>query len=522
MDIPGLEELKRADPGAAQRLEVWANRLSARLDAAEWAAAHLPALCAAAGRSAVLNVLVDAAREETGAADVCAVWWSGDLRSPSFRLVAGSAGAIPAPDAISRTIVAQASTAGRAVWTEEARTDARFALAQSVVLSVGGAVGCVPLPPDGALYLARPEGGRFRSRSKLRLDALAQFVTAVLGPEDSPPQGAASQPGVPGLIGASRPMRELFAAIRAFAPMPWPALILGQTGTGKEAVARALHELSHRSNSPLVAVNCASVPDELAESTFFGHERGAFTGADRSRDGLLHRTADGTLFLDEVGELSARVQAKLLRVLQEGCYQRVGGEHDLRFRGRIVAATHRSLDKPSPGLTFRNDLFHRLSACVLRVPALNDRREDVPALAAFLLERACAQVPGTAPLALHADVVRRLQQRDWPGNVRELENVLRTGVARAIAWGDETILREHLDWDDGEDRGSDHPTAEGPGAAERTDDLQGLLPATSAFQRRFVREAVEAAGGNKAKAAKRLGVSPQWLHRLLAKWGGEA
>lgn len=300
-----------------------------------------------------------------------------------------------------------------------------------------------------------------------------------------------------GMIGESAPMLRLRAQIEAFAAMPWPALVLGETGSGKEAVARALHAASPRGSAAFVAINCASVPDELAESTFFGHERGAFTGAERRRPGLLERVGTGTLFLDEIGELSPRIQAKLLRVFQEGVYTRVGGDEELPFAGRIVAATHRELREEG---TFRADLYHRLATFVLRVPALRERREDIPDLARFLLARACSQIPGGARVTLSPDALRVLIDQPWPGNVRELENTLRAGLAFAVALGRDLIGVEQLG-------------VEAPPPAD-----VGLLDATEAFQRGMVERVVAANAGNKTRAARELGVSRQWLHGLLDRW----
>jgi DNA-binding NtrC family response regulator len=254
---------------------------------------------------------------------------------------------------------------------------------------------------------------------------------------------------------------------------------------------------------PFVAVNCGAIPDELAESVLFGHERGAFTGADRRREGLVERTGRGTLFLDEVGEAPARRQVKLLRLLQEGVFERLGGTEELPFRGRVVAATWRPLTAPDS--SFRNDLFHRLAAGVLRVPPLRERREDIPALAEHLLARALAELPDSPPLTIGQPAIAELGAREWPGNVRELDNALKAAIARALAWGGDAIGPQRLD------EGGSAPAAEAEASAT------GLLAATEAFQRSHVRRALEEADGNRSVAADRLGVTRQWLHRLLAR-----
>jgi transcriptional regulator with GAF, ATPase, and Fis domain len=320
-------------------------------------------------------------------------------------------------------------------------------------------------------------------------------------------------PVLAGVVGDSACLRRVVGQVRAYAAMPWPALIIGETGSGKEAVARALHALSPRSALPLVAVNCAAIPDELAESMFFGHERGAFTGAAGRREGLLEQVAGGTLFLDEIGELSCRIQAKLLRVLQEGTYQRVGGADLLRFSGRVVAATHRPLDD-SARSGFRADLYHRLSTFVIRVPALRERADDIPALARYLLQRAFAELPGFEPLPLAEDALNVLAAQPWPGNVRELENVIRGGLALAIAERADAVRVEHLGLAETSCVAvPDAPPAPAPAST-------GLLAATDAFQRDLVHRVIAANTGNKTRAARDLGVSRQWLHALLARWDG--
>ncbi|MEZ4234613.1 MAG: sigma-54 dependent transcriptional regulator [Myxococcota bacterium] len=325
------------------------------------------------------------------------------------------------------------------------------------------------------------------------------------------------------MIGRSPALRALARTVRGFAAVPWPALILGETGSGKELVARALHELSPRKDQPFVAANCAAIPETLAESTLFGHERGAFTGADRRREGLVERANGGTLFLDEVGELPAALQAKLLRVLQEGRFERVGGDRELRFTGRVVAATHRALQGTDG---FRADLFHRLGACVIRVPPLRERPEDVRLLAAFLLERAASELgPGAPDLQLGEDALRALETRPWPGNVRELDNTIKASVAMAIARGRRTVGADDLmDPAQAASAAVPAPTAVagfvlvGPSGEQP---LPGhLQPALEQVQRAIVEDALREAGGKRPAAATRLGVSRQWLHTLLKRWEG--
>ncbi len=222
--------------------------------------------------------------------------------------------------------------------------------------------------------------------------------------------------------GDSAAMRELRALIERVAPTEATVLVLGESGTGKELVARHLHELSARAAGPFVPVNCGAIPPELLESELFGHEKGAFTGALTARVGRFEYAAGGTLFLDEIGDMPAPMQVKLLRVLQERCFERVGGNRSIRCDVRIVAATHRDLDAAIGAGTFREDLYYRLNVFPLRVPALRERIEDLPALIEQLGARRRAE-GGRAPQLARATVAT-LARHDWRGNVRELQNLL--------------------------------------------------------------------------------------------------
>jgi len=480
------------------------DRVTQALEAVAWAQGHLPALVRCDGNEDVLGLLVDIARGRTGAPVAWAVSWTGDIHGGDLSfdaLATAGGGAVPAPSEVSRTVLGWVAREGRPAWADEAGADDRFGAAKSIVVHDLRSVGCVPIGKRGALYVAdQRQAGRFGPADRLALPALCAIAAPFLDRHADAPTRPEPEP-LPGLVGSSAAMLALYRAVRAFAPMPWPALILGETGTGKESVARAVHALSPRAAGPFVAVNCAAIPDELAEGTLFGHERGAFTGADRRREGLVERASGGTLFLDEVGELSPRVQPKVLRLLQEGTYERVGGEREQRANTRVVAATHRTLEDADG--TFRADLYHRLAACVIRVPALSARREDVPALAAHLLAKACAEVAGAPALVFTPASVATLAGRSWPGNVRELENAVRGAVALALADGAREVAPGHL---------GDGPPAPRPGEAE------GLEAATDAFVRARVLQALDAASGNRSKAAASLGVSRQWLHKLLARW----
>ena len=222
---------------------------------------------------------------------------------------------------------------------------------------------------------------------------------------------------------ASLPMRLVRATLEKVRDRQVPVLVLGETGTGKEVVARWIHETGQRRTGPFVAINCAALPSELVESELFGHEPGAFTGADAQRAGRFEEASGGTLFLDEIGELALGVQAKLLRVLAEGRVTRLGGRA-VDVDTRIVAATNRDLSAEVAAGRFRQDLFYRLEVISVRLPPLRDRIEEIPALSEFLLRR-FAQSEGLAERRLGADAVERLAAHQWPGNIRELENVLK-------------------------------------------------------------------------------------------------
>jgi two-component system, NtrC family, nitrogen regulation response regulator NtrX len=243
------------------------------------------------------------------------------------------------------------------------------------------------------------------------------------------------------IIGDSSAMRRLHGEIRRLAPIPSPVLILGESGTGKELVARDLHTFGADSKAPFIAVNCAALPEALVESELFGHERGAFTGADRARRGAFELAAQGTLFLDEIGELPLPVQAKLLRALEAREITRLGAERSTRVEARIIAATHRDLDADVEAKRFRQDLFFRLNVHVLRVPPLRDRAADIPLLVEHFVAVICARFNMRRK---HADdeVIAMLSAYDWHrNNVRELRNI----VERLIIAADEDVIRaEHV------------------------------------------------------------------------------
>lgn len=307
----------------------------------------------------------------------------------------------------------------------------------------------------------------------------------------------------PELIGNSEVWRELVAMLPRIAESGLPVLLLGETGTGKEMVARAIHALSPRRGTGFVAHNCGATPDSLIESELFGHARGAFTGAVADRPGLFEAADGGTLFLDEIGDASGLLQMKLLRVLQEGEARRVGDTRMRHVDVRVVSATHRRLEDGLAGGAFRADLFYRLNAVQVRLPALRERGEDVLLLAHRFLARAAVPLGAPAP-EIAPELAERLRQHSWPGNVRELLNACAYAVRVAGARG--VVGPRH--W----------PAFAAPAADTRF----GLHAETRALEERRLREALERARGNKSRAARVLGLSRQGLLKKLRRYGLEA
>jgi transcriptional regulator with GAF, ATPase, and Fis domain len=238
------------------------------------------------------------------------------------------------------------------------------------------------------------------------------------------------------IIGESPAIAEIKAMIEKVAPSDARVLVTGSNGTGKELVARSLHQLSERSKMPFIEVNCAAIPAELIESELFGHEKGAFTSAVKDRKGKFELASGGTLFLDEIGDMSLSAQAKVLRALQENVIQRVGGEKDIKVDCRVVAATNKDLREEINAGRFREDLFHRLAVILIHVPSLNERREDIPMLITHFLNLVC-QDHGIVTKTIEASAIEALQQLNWTGNIRELRNI----IERLVILSDQCITQ---------------------------------------------------------------------------------
>ncbi|MDR3633095.1 MAG: sigma-54 dependent transcriptional regulator [Isosphaeraceae bacterium] len=306
--------------------------------------------------------------------------------------------------------------------------------------------------------------------------------------------------GEPELVGRGAPMREVFKAIGRAASTDEPVLIAGESGTGKELVASALHRHSRRASGPFLRVNCGALPEGLIESELFGHERGAFTGADRQRPGRFERATGGTIFLDEVAEIPLSAQAKLLRVLQSREFERVGGVETLRADARVVSATHRDLAKEVAAGRFREDLFYRLNVIRIALPPLHERAEDIPELAERILRR-LERKYGWPGLSLSPEALTAIRSNPWPGNVRQLENAL---ARAAIAARGRVILAEHLDVD------APASVPVSPDAVESAEPLP-LRALLAEVERRAIQQALAATGGNRTRAAELLGISRRQL-----------
>jgi nitrogen regulation protein NR(I) len=333
---------------------------------------------------------------------------------------------------------------------------------------------------------------------------------------DAPPARTA-------LVGVSPAMREVCKEIGRVAAKPVTVLIRGETGTGKELIARALYQHSERAKSPFIAINCAAVPENLLESELFGHERGAFTGADHRRIGRFEQANKGTLFLDEIGDLPPNTQVKLLRILQQQTFQRVGGSETISVDVRIIAATHRDLETMMREGKFREDLFHRLNVVAIQLPPLRERREDISGLVQHFLRKYAADFGLAAP-AIAPDAIAALQADPWPGNIRELENVTRRFLleARGLSITAEAVravltARAAI----GGPASNSLPTLAATllARAQRGEISDSHAQILAAAEREILTQAIALAEGNQAKAARWLGISRLTLREKLKPLG---
>jgi transcriptional regulator with GAF, ATPase, and Fis domain len=414
---------------------------------------------------------------------------------------------------ISKTIVAQVISDGVAIVGSELISDAKDPVA-SLEAARTNALLCVPLKmldrTLGVIYLDTSE-----ALTRFDNDHL-QLVSAIAGIAAVAIENAKHLEWLEGenqrlradieiehnMVGESSLMKKVYQFISKVAPTDSTVLIYGESGTGKELAARAIHQNSKRANKPFMAVNCAALSESLLESELFGHEKGAFTGAVAQKKGRLEVAESGTVFLDEIGELSLPLQVKLLRVLQEREFERVGGTRAIKLDIRLVAATNRDLEAAIANGGFRKDLYYRLNVVRLEMPALRQRPEDIPLLSSYFAmkyaDKCNRRVTGVSAAAR-----TRLESYDWPGNVRELENA----IERAVVLGStEQLLAEDLPeavWES-------EVSAETPNNA-----VAKYHEAVAETKKQIIVNAMEQAKGNYTEAAKLLGVHPNYLHRLI-------
>lgn len=392
---------------------------------------------------------------------------------------------------------------------------ARFSRVNGVALTKRMLISAGAEPLAGILLDLAASDPALMERIRGRAEA---FVSATDNGEAEPPSNsaatnkasaeeamvaerAAQDEGESYMVGSSPAMRRIYETIRKVARTDAPVLITGESGTGKELAAQAIHERSTYSDGPFVPINCAALPTNLIASELFGHEKGAFTGADQRRIGRIQSAEGGTVFLDEIGDLPLDLQAHLLRFLQEKTIDRVGGRHPIKVDVRVVAATNADLRKAVADGKFREDLFYRLNVLTLEMPPLRERGDDIELVSTFFM-RKFADEMGRSIRGLRADAQRLIQCYPWPGNIRELIATMRRAVVMADG-----------DWIRAEDLGLPEESA-GP---------DGDIPSLEAARRRteegLIRKALDAHGNNIKRTAEHLGVSRVTLYRLIEKYG---
>ncbi|MBZ0263128.1 sigma-54-dependent Fis family transcriptional regulator [bacterium] len=415
---------------------------------------------------------------------------------------------------ISRGALKEAIESGEAVLAEDARQDPRFAGSSSIIMHDIRSIAVVPLKLGdetiGALYLdSRLDESTFTEQS---LDALSLFSSlaaqafdrarafAALEDENTRLRRQAGRFAFEEIIGQSRKMEQVFALMERVAPTDLPVLIQGESGTGKELVARAIHNAGPRKEGAFFALFAGNLSDELLESELFGHVKGSFTGAYRDKQGLLELANDGTLMLDEVADIPTRIQAKLLRVLQDGNFKPVGAMQEKHSNVRLISATHHDLPKRVKSGEFREDLYYRINGIEIEIPPLRERRDDIPLIAEKFLRRYCEQT-GRPNTRFSKQALNTLTRSKWPGNVRELERTVQRAV---VLCPGEIIESDHLVFT---------RSAEGDEGPENR--------SLKAAEKRHILRILDETDGNRSEAARILGISRRYLQNLIKEWRDE-
>ncbi|MGC6492638.1 MAG: sigma-54-dependent transcriptional regulator [Myxococcota bacterium] len=373
-------------------------------------------------------------------------------------------------------------------------------ITDAVAAVQGGAADYLVKPVARDALLLHLERALQRQQLQARVDELEQVVD--------------DRFGFDGLVGQSPAMLKMTETIAAVADAAAPVLLQGETGTGKELLAHALHYRSPRRKLPFVRVNCAALAESILESELFGHEKGAFTGAIKQRIGKFEAADGGTLFLDEVGELSAATQAKLLRVLESGEFQRVGGNQTVRVDVRVVSATNRHLEHEVEQGTFRRDLFYRLNVVTLKVPALRERLEDLP----LLVDHFLAGLSTDTPLRISEQNLRELRGYTWPGNIRELRHLIEQAVLLNRDGDHVVVTPPFLNAPPSTSAVPSRPRVAAPHAPAAAPHLP-LRESLAEFERALILAALDASGGTQAKAAAALGISTSNLSYRMKRLG---
>jgi len=412
---------------------------------------------------------------------------------------------------VSRTIARQVLDQGVAILGSDVARSDELREVESLAASQVRSLLCVPLTMFerviGCIYLDSDSVGNRLHEEHLQLVTAIAGISAValenarrlhwLEQENERLTVEISQER--SLVGDGPRMQEVYQFLKRAAPTDSTVLIEGESGTGKELAARALHRNSPRANKPFVAINCSAIPETLLESDLFGHERGAFTGAASLKRGRLEVADGGVVFLDEIGEMAPSLQVKLLRVLQEREFERVGGTHPIKVDIRIIAATNCNLEQAVRDGSFRQDLYYRLAVLKITMPALRDRREDIPMLVRHFVQKHAKRCK-VKPRPISRDALAFLVNYDWPGNVRELENAIERALVLASS---DVILPEDLP----------ESLLERPRMPEMTE--ASYHAAVKELKKRLIVDAVEQTHGSYADAARILGVHPNYLHRLI-------